>query len=54
MPYWEIELIGRKVGLELLRVDGNGDYYFKRGVESKLSDVIKNNENLIFTFVNKQ
>jgi len=49
VPYWEIKLISDKNDFNLLKIRGNGDYYFDRNNKSETC-IIKNNEELIFFF----
>jgi len=48
LPVWEIELIGSRVGFRQIAVFGNGDYYFSRDARPSISDVLRNNEALVF------
>lgn len=48
LPMWEIRLIAERTGFEIEKIRGNGDYYFARNSEKRLTEVVRNNECLIF------
>lgn len=46
IPFWEIELISKRLGLKIEKLTGSGEYYFRRN--KKQQKIIDNNETLIF------
>jgi len=53
LPKWEIELIAEKEGFKKEKISGNGEYYFSRNKERIESEIIEDDETIIFVFIKK-